>query len=199
MTEFSTVFLFTNIGVSQTYKAVFVIILYVLLLGASFLYVLWNINIPKQPSFIKGKVYIRDYRFSTISFLGLSTIIILFSPVLMFLILRMGIGVSEPLTFADQRYLELQRRYNSQQYLVAEGLVHVLHTQNPNGHEKGDIVRIGNTDFEINFFRQDYSYSQTIAYGGALTEGTYARIFYVENPPSYALKYLILRVDVRNE
>jgi hypothetical protein len=196
MSEFTTVFLFTNMGVSQQYKLIFVIILYIFIMGGLFIYLLMNTNIPKQPSVLQGIVYIKDYRISTVNFLELLLLFIVLLPFFMGFLLQGGIGL-QPITFGYPSYRELQDRYNLQQYLIAEGIVHVIHAQHVAGRDQSDIVKVGDTEFEINYFYQTYSYSQTINHGGALTEGTYARVFYIEMPPSSALKRLILRVDVK--
>lgn len=72
---------------------------------------------------------------------------------------------------------------------VAEGFVHVLHTQPRSGHDKGDIVRIGNKELEIDYFRLTPGYDLTIAHGGALKDGVYARV--------YHKKGTIMRIDIR--
>jgi len=94
-------------------------------------------------------------------------------------------------------YSKLQDKYNSQKYFVAEGVVQVLHEQNYWGHDQSDIIRVGNTEFEIDAYSGGWSYGKTISHGGALSEGTYARIFYVESPFGNVVKNFILRVDIR--
>ena len=56
---------------------------------------------------------------------------------------------------------------------VAEGIVHVLHNQPAGDNDKGDIVRIGNDEFIINYFRFTPGYDLTIAHGGALKNRVY--------------------------
>lgn len=62
---------------------------------------------------------------------------------------------------------------------VAEGPVQVLFEQPRGGHTKGDIVKIGNKQFEISYYVAKPTYHQTIAYGGVLRKGVYARVHYV--------------------
>ncbi len=85
---------------------------------------------------------------------------------------------------------ELANAYKSNKYKVAEGYVHVLHKQPKTGHSKGDIVVVDGVEFEIDYFSSiDQSYNTTIAYGGALKEGEYVRLFYYHDK--------ILRIDKR--
>ncbi len=79
--------------------------------------------------------------------------------------------------------------YEQAEYKVAEGIVDVLHMQPRGGHDRGDIVRIGSDEFEINSFRFTPGYNLTIAYGGVLRDGVYARV--------YHLKGIIMRIDIR--
>lgn len=59
---------------------------------------------------------------------------------------------------------------------VTEGTVHVTHMQSEHGHSDGDKIIVGGKQFEINHFAWTPSYRRTIAYGGALREGVYARL-----------------------
>lgn len=79
--------------------------------------------------------------------------------------------------------------YRSRTYRVSEGTVTVLHRQPHSGHDRGDIVRIGDDELEINYYRHTPGYDRTIAHGGALREGVYARVFHY--------KGTILRIDIR--
>ncbi len=96
----------------------------------------------------------------------------------------------ETKNFYEQRYQELLRAYDSQQYQVAEGVVQVLHTEESSGHTKGDIINVGGTQFEFSFFELSYGYNQTITHNGVLQEGTYVKIYYFDG--------VILRIDVKN-
>jgi len=197
MDEFLTLFLFTDIGDYQTRGMSWAIIIVFTPVVLLFLSVLLNLRVPKQPSFINGKVYIGNTSLPTINLLSALIAIVLGAMIL----LAMGIFLSVtdyPLSFGNPRYAELQKMYNSHQYFVTEGTVHVIHAQRFEGHDGPEVVRIGKVELSFSFFSSTFGYHQTISRGGALTEGTYARVFYVENPPDYLWlgKYTILRVDI---
>ena len=79
--------------------------------------------------------------------------------------------------------------YATQQYQVVEGPVQVLRLQPKGGHAPGDLIEISNKQFEIDYYLDTVGYKQTIANGGALTEGTYARVYFVDDT--------IIRVEVK--
>ena len=80
--------------------------------------------------------------------------------------------------------------YTSGDAETVEGTVHVLRTQPAGGHKPGDLVEIAGVQFVVDRFRQiTAAYTQTIAHGGVLSEGTHVRVWYWEGH--------ILRVDVR--
>ena len=81
--------------------------------------------------------------------------------------------------------------YQMKDYQVAEGPVQVLRTQPESGHAPGDLVSIGGARFEIDFFVSTHAYHKTIAHGGYLREGVYAKVFHRNGN--------ILRIDVKNE
>ena len=83
----------------------------------------------------------------------------------------------------------LMNAYRNKQYQVVEGPVHVIRQQPYHGHSEGDVIRVGGQEFVISYFYYTPAYTKTIAHKGALTEGTYARIYYYDGE--------ILRVDVR--
>lgn len=87
-----------------------------------------------------------------------------------------------------QDYLEAKQIYNNEQYQIAEGIVHVVHMQPESGHDEGDIIEINGTQLEVNFFDSTFGYKNTIAHGGVLKEGIYARLYYHRG--------YILRVDI---
>jgi hypothetical protein len=72
---------------------------------------------------------------------------------------------------------------------VSEGTVHVTHMQPLHGHADGDKIIVGGRQFEINYFMVTPGYRQTIAHGGALREGMYARLHHYEG--------VIIKVEVR--
>lgn len=84
---------------------------------------------------------------------------------------------------------ELLNAYRQKQYQVVEGPVEVLWQQPYHGHSKGDVIRVGGKQFEVNYFYATPAYNKTIAHKGTLNAGTYARLYYYGGE--------ILRVDVR--
>jgi hypothetical protein len=91
------------------------------------------------------------------------------------------IGISE-----TGRLVELQRSGRSE---VTEGVVHVGHQQPAHGHSSGDKITVGGRQFEVNHYLATPGYRQTIAHGGALREGVYARLHHEGG--------VILKVEVK--
>jgi hypothetical protein len=85
----------------------------------------------------------------------------------------------------------LVNAYETKQYHVVEGEVRVLREQPRTGHSSGDIIVVNGVRFEVNHFLYTPAYRDTIAYGGALKNGVYARIYHSDDA--------ILRVDIRKE
>ncbi|PYL63016.1 MAG: hypothetical protein DMF24_01900 [Verrucomicrobia bacterium] len=83
----------------------------------------------------------------------------------------------------------LVRAYRGGQYQIVEGQVQVLHEQPATGHTKGDIITVNGKQFEVNYFYLTPAYRKTLAHGGVLQSGAYARLYYYNGE--------ILRVDVR--
>jgi hypothetical protein len=83
----------------------------------------------------------------------------------------------------------LVRAYRHGQYQVVEGQVQVLHEQPVTGHTKGDIITVKGKQFEMNYFYLTPAYRNTLAHGGVLDSGIYARVYYHNGE--------ILRVDIR--
>ena len=79
--------------------------------------------------------------------------------------------------------------YRSGQYEIVEGAVQVLHRQPATGHTKGDVIAINGKQFEVNYFYFTPAYNKTLAKGGVLGDGVYARL--------YTYNGEILRVDLR--
>jgi hypothetical protein len=79
--------------------------------------------------------------------------------------------------------------YRDKRYEVVEGQVQVLHHQPKTGHSKGDVVRLNGKEFEVNYFYATPAYNKTLAHGGVLGDGVYAKLFYYNGE--------ILRVDIR--
>ncbi len=87
-----------------------------------------------------------------------------------------------------RRLVELQRSGGGE---VTEGVVHVKHQQPASGHSSGDKITVGGREFEVNYFLATPGYRQTIAHGGALREGVYARLHHEGG--------VILEVEVKQE
>jgi hypothetical protein len=79
--------------------------------------------------------------------------------------------------------------YREGQYKVVEGQVQVLHRQPATGHTKGDVIAVNGEQLEVNYFYHTPAYRNTLAHGGVLGPGAYARIYYYNGE--------ILRVDIR--
>jgi hypothetical protein len=91
-------------------------------------------------------------------------------------------------TSDTDRLIQIQHSGQSE---VTEGTVHVTHMQPVNGHASGDKIIVGNRQFEINYFLLTPGYRQTIAHGGALREGVYARLSHYDG--------VIIKVEVRSD
>jgi hypothetical protein len=122
-----------------------------------------------------------------------------FSGVVAWAVIWLGIFMPDNRN-TNNAYSELQEKYNSGEYQIAEGVVHVLHTQPEDGHDDGDIITIGDVTFEVNAYLFTLGYNTTISHGGVLTEGTYARVFYEYNEIYTSKSYpcMILRIDVKD-
>ena len=83
----------------------------------------------------------------------------------------------------------LVNAYQQKQYQVVEGPVEVLHQQPASGHSKGDVIAVNGVQLEVNYFYATPAYRNTLAHGGVLGSGVYARIYYYNGE--------ILRVDIR--
>lgn len=75
----------------------------------------------------------------------------------------------------------LVNSYMGNEYESVEGNVQVLHKQPHNGHDRGDIVKIGDQEFEINYYRKTAAYRITLAHGGLLKDGITARVSYIDD------------------
>ncbi len=83
----------------------------------------------------------------------------------------------------------LASAYKEGQYEIVEGEVFVLHEQPATGHDVGDRILIGKTKLIVDYSKTTNAYQRTIAHGGVLKHGVYARI--------YHYKGKILRIDIR--
>jgi hypothetical protein len=69
---------------------------------------------------------------------------------------------------------------NAENIQVTEGIVHVTRTQPYQGHTSGDKITIDGQPFEIDYFHANTGYNESIAHGGVLQEGVYARIHHCD-------------------
>ena len=83
----------------------------------------------------------------------------------------------------------LMSAYRQKQYQIVEGPVQILHQQPATGHSNGDIVAVNGQQFEVNYFYATPAYHNTLAHGGVLGAGVYARIYYYNGE--------IVRIDIR--
>jgi len=74
---------------------------------------------------------------------------------------------------------------------VAEGVVQVAGMQAYHGHNSGDRITVGGRPFVVDYFLLTPGYNQTIARGGALQAGVYARLHHYNG--------LIVKVEVRKK
>ena len=79
--------------------------------------------------------------------------------------------------------------YASGRYEVVEGNVAVLKEQPAHGHTSGDRIMVGGKPFEVDHFLATPAYHDTIAHGGVLKSGVYARLSHVDGK--------IVRVEIR--
>lgn len=97
-----------------------------------------------------------------------------------------------PLVLCDMHKLyKFKNVISNKRYHVIEGIVRVEYEQPESGHAKGDIIKINDRQLEVDHFVMTRAYKKTIAHGGVLKEGVYARLYVYDG--------LILRVDVREE
>jgi hypothetical protein len=87
------------------------------------------------------------------------------------------------------RSYQLVSAYRDGTAQIVEGTVHVLRTQPWSGHAAGDLVEINGVELGVDYFVVTPAYKQTIAYGGALREGTSVR--------AWCCNGKVLRLDVK--
>ena len=56
--------------------------------------------------------------------------------------------------------------YQNKEYQIVEGVVKVLHEQPESGHDRGDVIKIGQVLFELSCFSNTFAYNKTIVFGG---------------------------------
>src|SRR5207302_8679476 len=83
----------------------------------------------------------------------------------------------------------LMNAYQEKKYQIVEGPVQVLHQQAYTGHGKGDVISVGEQQFEVNYFYVTPAYHNTIAHKGVLSPRNYVRIYYYDGE--------ILHVEIR--
>ena len=96
----------------------------------------------------------------------------------------------------QNEYAILLDVYQNQKYEVAEGTVRVLHLEPDGGHAAGDIIKIGDVEFEFSCYHHTFGYSKTIVFGGILTEGIFARVYYYQTSDFSSRGKIILRIDL---
>jgi len=118
-----------------------------------------------------------------------------YAPAFVMLIVISAVWSSLNDDYLLQGCARLQSWYDAGQYQIAQGSVHVLHTQPAGGHDKGDMLVLGTAGpgpLEVDYFTDTCAYKTTIAYNGVLTENAYARVYYADTGE-------ILRIDLRNK
>jgi hypothetical protein len=101
--------------------------------------------------------------------------------------------------YLSKEYAELTTAYENREFKIVEGVVHVLHLEPEGGHDSGDIIEINGVEFEFSCFHDTLGYNKTIVFGGVLTEGTFARVFYYQTEDQSSRGKLILQIDLLDE
>lgn len=99
--------------------------------------------------------------------------------------------------FESEKYSRLKNTYNTQQYRVVAGAVHILRTQPASGHAPGDLVRINDTELEVDYYSITFGYSTSIAHGGVLKEGQDVLVYYTDSATWVPVDRTILRIDMK--
>ncbi len=186
----ATVYLFTHIGPYQNFIIAGNVVFWVVL--AAFLYFKLLQALYREPNLFKTYVFSSipgvTYVVSSIAFLMWYAVFVpLFIPGTLYYLQH------------REEYANLEAEYYSGQSGVVEGVVHVIHAQDPRGHDQGDIIEVGGITLEINYFSSGFGYHTTISHHGVLTEGTYARIYYSQERLSPDPLNQILRIDVQQQ
>ncbi len=101
--------------------------------------------------------------------------------------------------FEGGEYFRLESIYNNQQYKIAAGTVRVLRIQPVFGHAPGDLIKINDTEFEINYYLITFGYSDSIAHGGVLKEGADVVVYYTDSDTRFPDQKTILRIDLKKQ
>jgi len=120
-------------------------------------------------------------------------------PVSLF-VLIMGVGwllqSYRSLQYFHNEYIELVNIYENQEYKTAEGVVRVQHMEPVTGHTAGDIILVNGVMFEFRCASSTLGYNEIITFGGVLTEGTMAKIYYYQSGTEFPDQNLILHIDL---
>lgn len=81
--------------------------------------------------------------------------------------------------------------FKSNEFDVVSGEVEVLRTQPKEGHAPGDLIKIGDKKFEVNYYINSPCYHKTISNGGALKAGQIVNL--------YVSDKCILKVEIVRE
>jgi hypothetical protein len=98
--------------------------------------------------------------------------------------------------YLSNQYSELTSIYKNQEYKIAEGYIEVLHKEPEGGHDTGDIIRIDGVEFELSCFHNTFGYNRTIVFGGVLTEGAFATVYYYQPETLSSRDMVIMRIDM---
>jgi hypothetical protein len=101
--------------------------------------------------------------------------------------------------YLRNKYSEATTIYQNREYKIVEGIVSVLHMEPEGGHDSGDIIKINDVEFEFRCASDTFGYNKTIVYGGVLTEGTFARVFYYQEEDQSSRGRIILRIDLLDD
>jgi hypothetical protein len=88
----------------------------------------------------------------------------------------------------------LVNELNSPKIVTTEGLISVEFEQPYTGHTGGDIIRINNYTFDIDYFHATLYYHRTIAHGGFLTNGKYFKIYFIPSENKNTNNWKILKL-----
>jgi hypothetical protein len=83
-----------------------------------------------------------------------------------------GIGIAA----VSVEHISAYRAYKNRNFETIEGIVHVVSRQPHAGHAPGDHLEVNGRTVEVNYFDAQPGYHTTLAYGGALDEGTRVRL-----------------------
>lgn len=98
--------------------------------------------------------------------------------------------------YLSNQYSELTSIYKNREYKIAEGYVEVIHKEPEGGHDTGDIIRINGDEFELSCFHNTFGYNRTIVFGGVLTEGAFATVYYHQPEGLSSRDAVIMRIDM---